>query len=160
MSWINPLLVYLRRSLLLLLVILPVATAGFAQDSTLAPLELRIMTFNIWLGGELVNFGKVVEAIQAADADVVGLQEAEGNERRLAEALGWHYVSERMQIISRYPLIDPPDGNGIYIFVEPEPGQMIALANVHLPSSPYGPDLVRDGSTLAEILGNEQVTRL
>jgi endonuclease/exonuclease/phosphatase family metal-dependent hydrolase len=65
------------------------------------------MTFNIWLGGELVDFGKVVEAIRAADADIVGLQEATGNTRRLADALGW-YANERLQIISHFPLIDPP----------------------------------------------------
>lgn len=59
------------------------------------PTELRIMTFNIWLGGELVNVSKVVESIQSADADIVRLQEVTGNTRSLAEALGW-YANERM----------------------------------------------------------------
>jgi endonuclease/exonuclease/phosphatase family metal-dependent hydrolase len=126
----------------------------------IVPVELKIMTFNIWLGGELVDFGKVVEAIQQADADVVGLQEAMGNTRRLAEALGWQHYSERMQIISRYPLIDPPDGNGVYIFVQINPGQVVALANVHLPSSPYGPEAVRDGMALEAVLQQERDTRL
>lgn len=123
------------------------------------PTELRIMTFNIWLGGELVNFGKVVEAIQAADADIVGLQEATGNTRRLADALGW-YTNERMQIISRFPLIDPPGGDGNYIFAQIAPSEVVAVANVHLPSDPYGPYLVRDGSTLEQVLENEQATRM
>jgi len=131
-----------------------------SQSAEPEPFELRVMTFNIWLGGELVDFGKVVEAIQAADADVVGIQEAEGNEQRLADALGWQHVSERMQIISRFPLIDPPGANGVYIFVQINPGQVVAMGNVHLPSSPYGPDLLRDGSTLEETLENERVTRL
>lgn len=128
-----------------------------AQDESV---ELRVMTFNVWLGGVQVDFAQVVAAVQAAQADVVGLQEAEGHTRRLAEAIGWAYVDERLQIISRYPLIDPPDGKGIYTFVEVQPGRVVAMANVHLPSSPYGPEAVRDGSTIEEVLALENETRL
>ncbi|MGV2437538.1 MAG UNVERIFIED_CONTAM: hypothetical protein LVT10_23715 [Anaerolineae bacterium] len=97
------------------------------------------MTFNIWVGGELVDFGKVVEAIQLSQADVVGLQEPSGNTRRLADALGWQHANERLHIISKYPLIDPPNGNGQFVYVQVRPGQVVALMNVHLPSDPYGP---------------------
>jgi endonuclease/exonuclease/phosphatase family metal-dependent hydrolase len=121
--------------------------------------ELRVMTFNIWVGGELVDFNKVIEAIELAQADVVGLQEPGGNARRLAEALDWH-VSERMHIISRFPLIDPPGANGMYLFVQIAPGQVVAMSNVHLPSDPYGPYLVRDGEALEAVLQNEADTRM
>jgi endonuclease/exonuclease/phosphatase family metal-dependent hydrolase len=121
--------------------------------------EVRVMTFNIWVGGELVDFGKAIEAIQLANADIVGLQEPGGNTRRIAEALGWH-VSERMHIVSRFPLIDPPDGNGIYIYAQLRPGQVIAVSNTHLPSDPYGPYLVRDGEPLEAVLANEAETRM
>ena len=40
------------------------------------------MTFNIWLGGDVVDSGSVIGAIQGAHADIVGLQEAEGNRAR------------------------------------------------------------------------------
>lgn len=143
---------------LLALLLLPLLAA--AQDAPLEPVELRVMTFNIWLGGELVDFGKVVEAVQAADADVVGLQEAYGNAHRLADALGWQHVSERLQIISRFPLIDPPGGNGSYVYIQVAPGQVVAMGNVHLPSDPYGPYLVRDGATMEEVLQNEADTRV
>src|SRR5262245_5841266 len=95
-----------KRGLLLagLLLLLAVTTAVAQTDSPKA-VEIRMMSFNIWVGGELVDFGQVVEAIKAAKADIVGLQEAGGNTRRLAQALGWSYASERMQIISRFPLI-------------------------------------------------------
>ena len=53
------------------------------------------MSFNIWLGGDVVDFGKVVETIEASGAEVVGLQEAEGNTRKVARALGWPYWSDR-----------------------------------------------------------------
>lgn len=151
-------------SLLLGVVLLMIPALSLsAQDTQPAagePVELKIMSFNIWVGGELVDFGKIVEAIQLADADVVGLQEATGNTRRLAEALGWQHYSERTQIISRYPLIDLPGAEGPYVLVQTAPGQVFAVANVHLPSDPYGPYAVRDGSTLDEVLELERTTRL
>jgi exonuclease III len=149
-------------ALLLAAVLLVSGSAAWAQPAPIADatIELKVMTFNIWLGGDQVNFNKIVEAIQAADADVVGLQEATGSEQRIADALGWPYVDLRMQVISKYPLLDPPGANGIYILVEPIPGQVIAIQNVHLPSSPYGPEAVRDGATLEEVMVLERETRL
>jgi len=143
--------------ILLLALFLPAPRQGQAQATP--PVTLRVMTFNIWVGGELVNFGKVVEAIQAAEADIVGLQEATGNTRRLAAALGW-YANERTQIISRFPLIDPPNSEGVYLFAQLAPGEVVAVANVHLPSGPYGPEAMRDGATLAEVIELEERTRL
>ena len=126
----------------------------------LGPTLLRVMSFNIWLGGELVDLGKVVEAIKLSGADVVGLQESEGNARRIADLLGWAFADERLQIISRHPLISPPDGNGIYTFIQLAPGQVVAMSNIHLPSNPYGPELVRDGSLLEQVLANEVDIRM
>lgn len=136
---------------------------------------LRILTFNIFYGGDEVNLDtftwcmrpegcqetldQVVETIRASGADIVGIQEGCMNPRRIAERLGW-YCIERMQIISRYLLIDPPGGNGLYIFVEPLPGRVVALANVHLPAEPYGPYEVRDGATLDEVMELEETVRL
>ena len=65
------------------------------------PVALRVMTFNVWLGAIRVDVGKVVEAIQAVGADVVGLQEVEGQAGRIADALGWPYVDTQSQVISR-----------------------------------------------------------
>ena len=90
--------------------------------TAMEPVELRVMTFNVWLGGVQVDLAQVVAAIEAARADVVGLQEAQGHTRDIAAALGWLYVDERLQIISRYPLLDPPGANGLYTFIEPLPG--------------------------------------
>ncbi|MFT4037658.1 MAG: endonuclease/exonuclease/phosphatase family protein [Thermomicrobiales bacterium] len=125
-----------------------------------APVDVRVMTFNIWVGGQQVGLEQVAAAIQAADADVVGLQEAEGNTRQIADMLNWPYVDERLQVISRLPLIDPPGADGDYTFVQTAPGAIFALANVHLPSDPYGPEAVRDGATADEVLALEAETRL
>lgn len=147
----------LRLWLILLLVM---SGTAIAQERPIEPVEVKVMTFNIWLGGELVDFGKVVEAIQAADADIVGLQEPTGNTRKLAEALGWQYYNEQMHIISRYPLIDPTENANDYIYAQIVPGQVIALANVHLTSNPYGPYSVRDGETVEAVIEQENGLRL
>lgn len=146
------------KSLLLVCLMLSALLPVLAQDVSGTPVEVRLMTFNIWLGGDVVNFGKVIESIQAANADVVALQEPNGNTRRIADLLGWPYASDRTHVISRYPLIDISDDN--YIYVEVAPGQVIAVANVHLTSDPYGPDAVAQGKPLSDVLTIETETRL
>jgi endonuclease/exonuclease/phosphatase family protein len=121
--------------------------------------ELRVMTFNIWYGGAQVDAGQVVQAIKAAKADIVGLQEPDGTTRAIATALGWPYADERRHIISRYPLFDPP-GDPLYVWVEPLPGRIVAMANVHMPATPYGPEAVRDGEDLTAVLQMENETRM
>ena len=139
--------------------------------------QVRIMSFNIWYGGEQVNFDKVIAAIRSADADIVGLQEPDGNTLKIAALAGYPYADVRRHIISRFPLFDsgagerteesnPPysiagvDSNAVHAWALVAPGKVIAVANTHLTSDPYGPELVRDGKTLAEVLQNETDTRL
>jgi Endonuclease/Exonuclease/phosphatase family len=133
------------------------------------------MSFNIFYGGDELNLqtrqfcrdpagcpetlDQVVAAIRASDADVVGLNEATMNTELIADRLGW-YSSPRTQIISRYPIIDPPGANGLYVFVEPLPGRVVAVSDVHLPADPYGPYELRDGATLAEVLQLENDLRV
>lgn len=153
-----------------------VAVAGaFAAVPAGATTTLRVMSFNIFYGGDELNprtgswchrkagcaenFAKAVEAVEASGADVVGLQEALMNTRKLAEALGWHY-DERMHVISRYPLVDPPGADGLYTLVEVLPGEVAAIANVHLTSDPYGPYEIQAGATAAEITQLETTVRL
>jgi endonuclease/exonuclease/phosphatase family metal-dependent hydrolase len=122
-------------------------------------IELSVMTFNIEWGGANISFDNVVEAIRRADAEIVGIQEAEGNLQRLAAELAWHYDLQNY-VISKYPLIDPPGADGRFVYVEVKPGKVVAIANVHLPSDPYGPDAVRDGATAEAVIEMERVTRL
>lgn len=121
--------------------------------------DLRVMSFNIEWGGALISFANVAEAIRLSGADVVGIQEAEGNLARLAADLGWHY-NLRNYAISRFPLIEPPGADGRYVYAEVLPGKIVALANVHLPSDPYGPYVLRDGGTVEDALALERRVRL
>ena len=148
----------LQRVLTSLAVSLALSTAAFAQSDE--SVELRVMIFNIWLGGDQVNLGRTFDAIRAADPDIVLLQEAEGRTHEFAEKLGWPYAMERRHIISRYPLFDPPTADADYALAEIRPGRFVAVANIHLTAEPYGPYAVREGKTAEEVLTIEKETRL
>lgn len=126
----------------------------------MAPITLRVMTFNVEYGGTGVDFDKVIEAIALAAPDIVALEEPEGNARRIASALGWEHADARSDVISRFPILDPPGADGRFVFVEVRPAQVVAVANVHLPSDPYGPYWLAEGRPLDEVLALERRLRL
>lgn len=128
--------------------LLALAATAQAADAPGA-VTLRVMTFNVWYGGEQVSLEKVGEAIRAADADIVGLQEVDRNLERVAEAAGMPYVDPRRRIISRWPIFDSGSGvrteggpspysttsldkDALYAWVMVRPGKVVAVANVHL----------------------------
>ncbi len=137
--------------------------------------SLSVMSLNIFYGGDdydLASGGfcavadgcptalrKLARIIRASGADVVGLQEAERNTARLARLLGWH-ADPRAQVISRFPLLRPAGGQGLYTFVEPVPGRVVAVANTHLPSTPYGPYRVQKGKSREKVLALENRLRV
>jgi exonuclease III len=123
-------------------------------------MTLKVMEFNIEYGGTQVSFAKVVEAVKKAQPDVIGLEEAETNTGRLARAAGYPYWSDAMQVVSRLPLLEPPEAQGAYLYVEVAPGRCVALSNVHLPSDGYGPHLIRLGRTARQVVANEERERL
>lgn len=129
------------------------------QPEDAGRVTLRVMSFNIEWGGTHVRFDSIAEAIREARADIVGIQEAEGNLERLAQDLGWYY-NRRNYVVSRFPLIDPSAGQGRFLFAEVTPGKIVAVASVHLPSSPSGPDWLRSGRTADEVAAMEREVRL
>ncbi len=62
-----------------------IASAASPPD----PVELRIMTYNIWYGGVQVDFNQTIAAIRLADPDIAGLQEPDGNTQAIAAAAGY-----------------------------------------------------------------------
>jgi endonuclease/exonuclease/phosphatase family metal-dependent hydrolase len=165
----------LRTWIALLAAFLAALCAASAAPAPTASTTLKVMSFNIFYGGDELNLrtrqfckdpagcpetlDQVAAAIRASGADVVGLQEPTMNTRTIAEKLGWNY-SERTSYMSRFPIIDPPGANGLYVFVEPVPGRVVAVANVHLPADPYGPYEARDGATRDEVLQLENDLRV
>ena len=124
------------------------------------PVDVRVMTFNIWLGGDVVDFSKVVEAIGRRGRTSSACRRPRatrgGSPRRSTGRTG----ATALHVVSRFPLIDPPEAHGEYVLAQIRPGQVFALANEHLTSDPYGPYLVRSGRSLAQVLANERATRV
>ncbi len=123
---------------------------------------IKVAQFNCDISDEypLIKATLVARAIRASGADVVGIEEGGGEIPQIARALHWRYYDIRMQIVSRLPLIDPPDGNGLYTYIEVSPGRIAAMENVHLPSAPYGPVWVKHGKTAAQVIAMEKRVRL
>ena len=134
--------------------------AGSSPAPSASPMRLKVMEFNIEYGGTQVSFAKVVEAVKQAQPDVIGLEEAETNTGRLAKAAGYPYWSNATQVVSRYPLLEPPEAKGAYLYVQVQPGRCVAIANVHLPSDDPGPQAIRRGAPVEKILATEEKARL
>ena len=84
------------------------------RPTPLPKATITVAQFNSDISDEYphVPVDKVAEAIKLSGADVAGIEEGGAAMQELAGDLGWSYYSARMQIVSRLPLIDPPNGNG------------------------------------------------
>ncbi len=136
------------------------AACATMSSARAEPVELKVMVFNIWRSGVQLSLHQVVAAIRAADPDVVALQEPEGNSRKIADLLGWNYVDERVHLISRYPLYMGTQDDVHFSYVEVQRSKVVAISNLHLPSDAYGPELVRDGGKLEDVLQGEADNRM
>jgi endonuclease/exonuclease/phosphatase family metal-dependent hydrolase len=123
-----------------------------AASSAEKPETLRVMTFNIWVGGEAgkLPLDQTIKVVQAAKADLVGIQESHGEKRggkkhdaaqAIAQKLSWHYFNqgdEDRGIISRYKIVDrTPKKWGAAI--EMPSGRRVWVFNSHFAHSPYQP---------------------
>ncbi|KUN01963.1 hydrolase [Streptomyces yokosukanensis] len=131
--------------------------------------ELRVMSWNLWLGGSEVDDhrAKQLKVVLESGADVVGLQETGGSAaQELAEALGWHHhrAGENLGVLSRHPITarfgDPDVGfygaAGVRIAVAP--GREVDVWIAHLHYTPYGPyESVFDGLPAAELIAHEEL---
>ncbi len=133
--------------------LLAIAVTAALTTQTVTGAELRVMSFNLWHGGDAGKqpLSQTSEVIRAAKADIIGLQETGGyekekgsgrpdNGRKLAEILGWHYFDqgERTGILSRFPIITNTARKwGVTIRVAP--GREVMMFNVHLAHAPYQP---------------------
>ena len=78
-----------------------------------------------------------------------------GTSRISPQVMGWPYYDTSTQLVSTLPLLAPPDGDGTYTYVEVEPGRVVAIGNVHLPSAP-----VRAASRHADRQRRRQIVAL
>jgi Endonuclease/Exonuclease/phosphatase family len=143
-------------------VLLGAGTARAAAPAGARASTITVAQFNCDISDEYPRIPAqlVADAIAASGADVVGIEEGGGEIPQIAHDLHWRYYDVRMQIVSRLPLVDPPAGNGVYTFVRVAPGRVVAMENVHLPSSPYGPSWVLRGKRPKAVIAMERRVRL
>jgi putative spermidine/putrescine transport system substrate-binding protein len=112
--------------------------------------QIRVMTLNLWRGGESGGqpLSQTAAVIQAAHADIVGIQERKGPSDRggvdhgseLAQLLGFNYYEQpgAMAILTRFRIVDStPQQWGIKIQLDS--GREIYMFNAHLNYWPYQP---------------------
>jgi hypothetical protein len=108
----------------------PVAPAVGGPGSETA--VVRVLNLNIFYGGDELDLRtgswclrpagcsetleQVIHIIGSSGADIVGIEEGEHNAGVIADALGW-YASDRTQVISRFPIVDPPGADGLYVSI-------------------------------------------
>jgi endonuclease/exonuclease/phosphatase family metal-dependent hydrolase len=134
------------------------ATLALAGSARAEP--VTVMTFNVWYGGVQVDSASIGAAIRAAGADIVGVQEPEGRLRRIARSAGLPYADPTLHVISRYPLYAANAGGVRIGYAAVDLDHVVAIANVHLTATPYGPEWIRDGRSPARVIRLERSTRL
>ena len=144
--------------LALLALVLALAPAARAQAQ--APREITVMTFNVWYGGAQLEEPQIGRAVRRSGADIVGLQEPEGNVARIARLSGLQYYDESLHVISRWPLFSVTRGGARYGYAALDLDSVVAIGNLHLTSSPYGPEAARDGQGPKKVLALERSVRL
>lgn len=128
------------KTILLNCVFFLLAVSGCSQPESR---ELRVMSFNIWIGGGQ-SVSETARVIQESGADVIGVQESSRDNVNIAvhiaDSLGWYsYATEGSPaILSRYAITDTSSfGHGVKIQVDKK--QSVWMFNIHLMYCPYEP---------------------
>ena len=141
------------KALSAILLILLSCGCHAATAAPAPPQLVRVMTLNMWGGGE--NGGqplsRTAAMIRAAGADVVGLQEIQGkavdgvrpdHARKLAEMLGWTCVAQNQDtaVITRFESRSSMPGKlGARLRTAGDAGREFLVFNVHFNHAPYPP---------------------
>ena len=139
---------------------LAVGACGGDEEGSDAPatgksMDLDVLVYNIEYGG-----GPATDAvIRDVDADVVGVLESYERLPRIAERTGYPYYNTSLQLLSKYPILEPSGGDGLYALVEVEPGYVIPFFNVHLDYVDWGPDALVKGEPVDAVIENENLVR-
>lgn len=119
---------------------------------------LRVMSYNIWGGGFTAGqpLSQTAAVIAAAEADIIGLQEASSSADDIAALLGFysHGFNSDLSIISRYPISQVVAGTFAAttrgVKIQLSPGQEVYLFDSHLAPYPYQPYDIRDAIITSE----------
>jgi endonuclease/exonuclease/phosphatase family metal-dependent hydrolase len=132
------------------------ATSGAASDTASGSMPLSVLVYNVEYGGT-----PATDAVMAdLDADVVGVLESYNRLPKIAEAAGYPYYDVGLQVLSKYPILEPSGANGLYAYIEVRPGEAVAMVNTHLDYVQDGPNALSKGVPVADVLETEKQVRL
>ncbi len=114
-----------------------------AVEPSSAPREIRVMSFNIWVGGGK-SIPATAQVMKESGVDIIGVQESTRKEMNtsvyIADSLGWYSYAQDADraVISKYAIVDTSaNGKGVKIKVDEK--QFVWIFNVHLMYCPYEP---------------------
>ncbi len=153
----------------ILLCVLATLVAGCVKDSTETTepesagealvtgeaMDLDVLVYNVEYGGDASTDAVITDL----DADVVGVLESYNRLPEIAENTGYPYYDVGLQILSKYPILEPSGADGLYALIEVQPGYVIAFFNTHLDYVAFGPKLLAEGKTVPEVLASEDEVR-
>lgn len=120
-------------------------TSVFAAENVKEkPRELKVMSFNIWVGGGK-SLDRTFEIIKETGAEIIGIQESTKNGKNVVKDFaekndGWHAYAfgGSCSILSRYPIEKTSEhGHGVKIKVDEK--NFVWMFNLHLTHCPYQP---------------------
>lgn len=127
-----------------------------ATSPTAKPVDLSLLVFNVEYGGS-----KATDAVMSdLDADVVSVLESYNRLPEIAEKAGYPYYDVGLQILSKYPILEPSGADGLYAWIEVRPGEAVALVNTHLDYVHDGPNRLDRGVPVADVVATEKSVRL
>ena len=151
---------WLVASVIASAIILTSCTSGDAgpTDESLATgdaMQLDVLVYNIEYSGD----SSTDTVIKDIDADIVGVLESYNRLPEIAEKTGYPYFNVGLQLLSKYPIHEPSEADGLYALIEVQPGYAVAFFNTHLDYVKYGPKLLLDGMPMDEVLASEDEVR-
>ena len=130
--------------------------AGGAEAASSEPMPLSLLVFNVEYGGTRASDA----VIEDVDADVVGVLESYNRLPTIAKHAGYPYYDVGLQIMSKYPILEPSGADGLYAFLEVRPGEAVAMVNTHLDYVQDGPNRLARGVPVEDVLATEREVRL
>lgn len=110
--------------------------------------ELKVMSFNIWVGGGK-SLDETFRVVRETGVDIVGVQESTKQSvnvvEKFAEENGWHTHAEGSSrtILSHYPIVEISDNKkGCKIKLDDD--TFVWMFNLHLVHCPYEPYQLND----------------
>ena len=119
------------------------------------PMRLDLLVYNVEYGGG----PETDRVIRRLDADVVGVLESYERLPEIARKTGYPYYNTSLQLLSKYPILEPSGGDGLYALIEVEPGYVVPFFNVHLDYVAWGPRMLRNGHPVEAVIESENEVR-